>query len=127
MAHSTNYGKTKQGKFVCRNTAVSMGAHAAKRSGMMGHPAMGHGVTPHGTMAPAPGPMPATKSSSGPVDRGQHGPGGAVPDSMASPGSMSSPNSMASPGPMPSSGPPDHGQHGPGGATSPAPQASNSH
>ncbi len=42
---SSHYGKTKQGKFVCRNTAVSMGAHKAK-SGMSMH---GHNMS--GAMA----------------------------------------------------------------------------
>ncbi len=34
---SSHYGKTKEGKFVCRNTAVSMGAHKAKSGMSMRH------------------------------------------------------------------------------------------
>ncbi len=112
IAGSAYYGKTKQGKFVCRNTASAMGAHGAVNShgmmrhgGMMGHRGtMGHG----GMMSPRTMMSPGAMSSSGPSDRGQHGPGGAM--SSAEP---SGPASMASPDAMPTSmrsGVPDRGR-----------------
>lgn len=152
---SKHYGKATHGKFVCRSSAVAMGAHASK-SGEMAHGSMQRRMS-----APAAGLKPTAKTSPRPVDLGQHGPGaGNAPSSMASPGgtpntaassgppdrgqhgpggatspnpTMSSlpPGSASSPGSTPngtnSAGPPDRGQHGPGGATSPAPQATNTH
>ena len=47
MRGSAYYGKTANGRYVCRSAATAMGAH---RAGMMGSGSMMHGSMMHGSM-----------------------------------------------------------------------------